>query len=70
MYILIYKTNKLFQRPSLDSVNYKVTSNNDNINIDFPDVDENQIEKVHVTLQSQTDKTSQVIIVKYFSLLF
>ena len=40
---------------------FEVTSNNNDIKIDFTDVDEDQIEKVYVKLQSKTDETSQVI---------
>ena len=40
---------------------FEVTSNNNDIKIDFTDVDEDQIEKVYVKLQSKTDETSQVV---------
>ena len=42
-------------------MNFEITSNNNDIKIDFTDVDEDQIEKVYVKLQSKTDETSQVI---------
>lgn len=42
-------------------MSFEITSNNNDIKIDFTDVDEDQIEKVYVKLQSKTDETSQVI---------